>query len=185
MAFLQLIPSEEIVVVVLTNTGDEFPSKIVDEILSVLLPSYRLKRATAANSPSQQPSPPVEPPTSLVGNWVGSVRTYRGDLPLRFSISTSGEVQAKLRSSSAVALNKLQFTNRSLTGRLTGNLDLGTDEDTGPEPYDLDIEFYLNGALVLDAKKSEMLYGLVTTRPRPGARYGARLSYWVELRKTP
>ena len=73
MAFLQLIPSEEIVVVVLTNTGDEFPSKIVDEILSVLLPSYRLKRATAANSPSQQPSPPVEPPTSLVGNWVGSV----------------------------------------------------------------------------------------------------------------
>ena len=82
-------------------------------------------------------------------------------------------------------LNRFEFTHRSLIGRLTGNLDLGTDEDTGPEPYDLDIEFYLNDAPALAAKKADMLYGLVTTRPRPGARYGARLSYWVELRKTP
>ncbi|HEX6729499.1 MAG TPA: hypothetical protein VF074_05785, partial [Pyrinomonadaceae bacterium] len=166
-----------------TNTGDGFPPKLVDEILSVLLPSYRLKRATASNRATQQPSVPAEPPTSLVGNWVGRVHTYRADLPLTFSISTSGDVQAKLRSTLAVPVNRFEFTDRSLTGRLTGNFSLGTDEDTGPEPYDLDIELYLNDAPALAAKKVDMLYGLVTTRPRPGARYGARLSYWVELRK--
>ena len=71
-------------------------------------------------------------------------------------------------------LNKFEFSDRGLIVRLKGNL--GTDEDTGPEPYDLDFELYLKG---------DMLYGATTTRPRPGARYGAKLSYWVELRKTP
>lgn len=172
MAFLQLIPSEEIVVVVLTNTGDEFPPKLLDEILSVLLPPYRLKKAAA--STTSQSSANAKPSTSFVGNWAGSVRTYRGDLPFRFSISASGDVQAKLGSVAATPLNKFEFTDRGLTGRLTG--DLGTVEDTGPEPYDLDFELYL---------KDDLLYGAVTTRPRPGARFGARLSYWVELKKRP
>jgi len=170
MAFLRLIPSEEIVVVMLTNTGDEFPPKIIDEILSVLLPSYRLKRASVSNT--QQSKPDNKPASSLVGNWVGKVKTYRGDVPLTFSISASGDVQAKLGSVASTPLNKFEFTGDGLLGRLTGNLR--TTEDTGPEPYDLDLELYL---------KDDMLYGATTTRPRAGARYGARLSYWVELRK--
>jgi hypothetical protein len=102
-------------------------------------------------------------------------------VPLTFSISPTGDIQAKLRSDSSTTLNKFDFTDRGLTGRMTGNLS--TDDDTGPEPYDLDVELYLNEAAVFGAKKGEMLYGAVTTRPRPTARYGARLSYWVELRK--
>jgi len=174
MAFLRLIPSEEIVVVVLTNTGDEFPPKLVDEILSVLLPPYRLRRATPSNTRQQQSSLDAKPSAPFVGKWVGNVHTYRGDLPLTFSISASGDVHAKLGSVSAVPLNKFEFSDRGLIVRLKGNL--GTDEDTGPEPYDLDFELYLKG---------DMLYGATTTRPRPGARHGAKLSYWVELRKTP
>src|SRR4030095_8408742 len=102
--------------------------------------------------------------SSFVGNWVGKVHTYRGDLPLTFSISASGDVQSKLGSVLAVPVNRFEFTDRSLTVRLTDKLDLGTDEDTGPEPYDLDFELYLRG---------DKLYGATTTRPRPGARYGA------------
>ncbi|HTG91801.1 MAG TPA: serine hydrolase domain-containing protein [Pyrinomonadaceae bacterium] len=176
MAFLQLIPSEEIVVVMLTNTGDQFPPKIVDEILSVMLPPYRLKREAASNGGAKQPSTPAKPSSPLVGDWMGHVRTYRGDVPFTFSIEASGDIQAKLRSASATAVNRFEFTDRGLIGRLTGNLNLGTDDDSGPEPYDLDVELYL---------KDDVLYGAVTTRPRPSARYGARLSYWVELRKRP
>lgn len=168
MAFLRLIPSEEIAVVMLTNTGDEFPPKIVDEILSVLLPPYRLKREAKPSSPK----PEVKPSTSFIGDWVGHIHTWRGDLPFTLSISTSGDVQAKLKSVPVETLNKFEFTDRRLLGRLTGNL--GTAEDTGPKAYDLDFELYLKG---------DMLYGSTTTRPRPGSRYGARLSYWVELKK--
>jgi CubicO group peptidase (beta-lactamase class C family) len=171
MAFLRLIPSEEIAVVMLTNTGDEFPPKIVDEILSAMLPPYRFKReANSNNKPT--PKPDTRPSTSMVGDWVGHIHTYRGDLPLTLSISAAGDVKAKLKSVSVETLGKFEFTDRGLLGRLTGNL--GTVEDTGPEPYDLDFELYLKG---------DTLYGSTTTRPRPGARYGARLSYWVELKK--
>jgi len=175
MAFLQLIPAEEIAVVMLTNTGDEFPPKLIDEILSTLLPAYRLKKANVSNTSPPSPKNEVKPSASLVGNWVGNVRTFRGAVPLTISISNSGEVQAKLRSVAAEPVNKFQFTEKGLLGRLKGELNLGTDEDTGPEPYDLDFELYLKG---------DTLYGSTTTRPRAGARYGARLSYWVELRKS-
>lgn len=174
MAFLQLIPSEEIAVAMLTNTGDDFPPKIVDEILSVLLPPYRLKREANSAAKPASSKPDVKPSTSFVGDWVGHIHTYHGDLPFTLSISASGDVQAKLKSVPVETLNKFEFTDRGLLGRLTGNL--GTVEDTGPESYDLDFELYLKG---------DTLYGSTTTRPRPGARYGARLSYWVELKKAP
>ena len=172
MAFLRLIPSEEIVVVMLTNTGDDFPPKIVDEILSVLLPPYRLKMEAAKAKPA--PKPDTKPSPSMIGDWVGHIHTYHGDLPFTLSISAAGDVQAKLKSAPVETLGKFEFTDRGLLGRLAGNL--GTVEDTGPEPYDLDFELYLKG---------NMLYGSTTTRPRPGARYGARLSYWVELNHAP
>ncbi len=70
-----------------------------------------------------------------------------------------------------------------LIGRLTGNFNLGTNDDIATLPYDLDVELYLNDARI--DRKGLMLYGAVTTRPRPEARHGALLSYWVELRKRP
>ena len=172
MAFLRLIPSEEIAVVVLTNTGDDFPPKIVDEILSELLPPFRARREAASNT-KPQPKPETKPSAALVGNWTGQVHTYRKDMPLRLSVSESGDIQARFGSVSSAPLNKFEFTERGLIGRLTG-ANLGTDEDTGTGPYDFDVELYV---------KDETLYGAVTTRPRPGDFRGARLSYWVELRR--
>lgn len=177
-AALQLIPSAGVAVVILANTGADFPSKLSDEILSVLLPSYRQSAAiTDNNSPPQQPAASPEPP--LAGNWVGRIQTYKGKVSLVLSIDQSGEVQAMLGSAPAKLLKNAEFGSRFgkqlLAGRLTGG-NLGIDEDTGQEPYDLDFELYLQG---------QKLYGAVTTRMHSGARFGARLSYWVELEKRP
>ena len=68
-----------------------------------------------------------------------------------------------------------RFGKQFLAGRLAAS-NLGTDEDTGPDPYDLDFELYL---------QDQKLYGSVTTRTRSGSRFSARLSYWVELEKRP
>jgi hypothetical protein len=173
----------------LTNSGDEFPPRVVDEILAVLLPPYRLKRATAANVTPQQP-PPAPPSSTLTGEWTGFVRTYLGSVPLTLSISASGDVQGKLRSThgsvvQAAPVRRFAFTDRGLTGRLTGDFNLGTNDDVATIPYDLDVELYLNDARTHSGRKGQMLYGAVTTRPRPEARHGALLSYWVELRKKP
>jgi CubicO group peptidase (beta-lactamase class C family) len=175
-AFLQLIPAEGIAVVILANTGSDFPPKLMDEILSVLLPSYRQNDATAGIKPAPQ-RPTASP--SLTGNWVGRIHTYKGDVPLTFSISESGEVQTTLGSAPVMLLKNARsgsrFGKQFLAGRVTAS-NLGADEDTGPEPYDLDFELYLQG---------QKLCGAVTTRMLSGARFSAQLSYWVELEKRP
>ena len=177
-ASLLLIPSEGVAVVILANTGDDFPPKLMDEILSVLLPSYRQNGATANSNPAPQ-RPPASPAPTLTGNWVGRIQTYKGNLPLKLSITESGDVQAKLGSAPSMIMKNARFGSRfgkqSLEGGLTAS-NLGTDEDTGPDPYDLEFELYL---------QDQRLYGAVTTRTRSGARYSARLSYWVELEKRP
>ena len=177
-AALQLIPSEGIAVVILSNMGDNFPSKLTDEILSVMLPVYRERGAIANSSPAAKPSP-ATPAPFLTGNWVGRIQTYNGDVPLTFSIAQSGEVQAQLGSTPATLLQNARFGSRFgkqfLDGRLLAG-DLGTLEDTGPDAYDLDFELY---------QQDQKLYGSVTTRTRSGSRFSARLAYWVELEKRP
>jgi CubicO group peptidase (beta-lactamase class C family) len=171
-ATLQLIPSEEIAVVVLANTGTTLPSAVVNEVLSTLLPPYRERRAKA--EPAKPPEGPKNnlPSPALIGAWTGMIRTYRGNIPLTFSISSSGEVQAKLGSQLRTLLNNARFSKESLTGLMSG--DLGTVEDTGVDPYDLDFELYLRDGAI---------NGSVTTRPHAGGRNFARLPYWVELKK--
>ena len=177
-AALQIIPSEGIAVVILSNTGDNFPSKLTDEILSVVLPSYRENGAIANSSPAAQP-PPATPAPFPPGNWVGRIQTYKGELPLTFSIAESGEVQARIGSAPATLLKNSRFGSRFgkqfLDGRLLAG-DLETREDTGPDAYDLDFELY---------RQDQKLYGAVTTRTRSGSRFSARLSYWVELERRP
>jgi CubicO group peptidase (beta-lactamase class C family) len=170
-ATLKLIPSEGIVVAVLVNTAAGLSGAIIDEVLSVLLPPYREKRARAADSQkpgrskSDAPSAPVSLPASLTGTWTGSVQTYQGKRPLTLSIAESGDVHAKLGSQLGTLLDDARFKNGRLTGRMSG--DLG--DDAIRPPYEL--HFYLD-------LRGEVLNGAVTT-----SGMGPRLSYWVELKK--
>jgi len=174
-AWLQLIPSEGIVVVALANNGNgSLPKQVIDEVLSVLLPRFSEQRQAAVTSGNQQPPRPnpLSPSPGFVGNWTGLIKTYKGDLPLTFSIAESGEVHAKLASQEA-ALTSVRFTaTQRLTGLMTGNL--GTDDDNGPGPYDLRFWLTLEG---------QTLNGAVTTQTHPGGPGTPSLSFWVELRK--
>jgi CubicO group peptidase (beta-lactamase class C family) len=171
-ATLQLIPSEEIAVVVLANTGTTLPSAVVNEVLSTLLPTYREKLAEASGAKTSDVPKTNLPAPGMVGTWIGNIRTYRGNVQLTFSITASGEVQGRLGSQAPTALKNCRFSDDSFTGLMAGNLP--TLEDTGDDPYDLDFELYLRGSA---------LNGAVTTRPHPRARNFARLPFWVELKK--
>jgi CubicO group peptidase (beta-lactamase class C family) len=169
-AWLRLIPSEDIVVVALANNG-MMSSRVVHEILSVLLPTYREKRAEAQErkkSPPPKTSESARPLGALAGSWRGLIKTYREDIPLTFSIAESGDVHVKLGSQLATLLSDAKFDGQGLSGRMSG--DLGVEEDTGPERYQLEFTLYL---------RDGALQGAVVTAPYP------QLPFWAELKRDP
>jgi CubicO group peptidase (beta-lactamase class C family) len=120
-AWLRLIPSEGIAVVLLCNSGSSSVGSVVDEILSTLLPVYAEKRAQAAATP-EPPKPAQLPSQAFVGSWKGLIKTFRGDIPLTFSISGSGEVQVQLGSQPVTVLDKTKFNEKRLVGTTSGKL---------------------------------------------------------------
>jgi hypothetical protein len=170
-ASLQIVPSEGIGVIVLSNTGTTLPSEVISEVLSAMLPLYAENRAKSTEVKKAPVVTTSDRASLFAGDWTGIVKTHRGKFPLTLSINASGEIQGRSGSQPAVLTN-VQFGNERIMARMPGNL--GMDKDTGTQPYDLDLELYL---------RSSRLTGSATTRPRPGGRNFARLPFWVELRK--
>jgi CubicO group peptidase (beta-lactamase class C family) len=171
-AWMQLVPSEGIAVIVLVNTGSGLPSEVIEETLATMLPAFREKRTNTSQSDL---SPKKNAPApAFVGQWMGTIRTYCKNIPLILQIADTGEISANLGTQLRTPLANVRFEPQRLCGNMAGDLEV--EEDTGSEPYDLDVELYLAG---------DTLYGAVTTSPRSSRHQFARLSYWVELTPLP
>ena len=166
-AWLRLMPSEGIAVVLLSNCGSGSVKSIVDDILSTLLPAYAEKRTQAvAATDTPKPQFPLRP---LVGSWKGILKTYRGDTPLTLSIPESGEVQVQLGSQPVSVLAEPRFNEKRLAGITSGKLTI--EEDAGSQPHKVEFCLYLRDGALKGAAVS---------------RSSSALPYWAELkRQTP
>lgn len=171
-AYLQLIPSEDISVAMLWNSGAPDGSKVIDEILATMLPRYR--DALTHNSSSMVNALPVpaKAAKSFLGTWAGSIHTYRGDVPLTLVIDPSGSGSAKLGSEPEVHVSRFRFDGNVVKCELPGISGLG---DTGPDPYSIDVKLYLHG---------DALVGAARTATRPPSRDSSLLFYSAILRKS-
>ena len=161
-AWLRLIPSEGIAVVLLCNSGNSSVKSIVDDILSTLLPVYAEKRAQAVAT-TEAPKPAEIPSQPFVGSWKGIIKTFRGDIPLSLSIPESGEVQVQLGSQPATVLDQTKFNEKRLAGITSGKLAIGHDD--GAQPHKVEFCLYL---------RDGALKGAAVTRSSP---------YWAELKR--
>jgi CubicO group peptidase (beta-lactamase class C family) len=164
LAWLRLIPSEGIAVVLLSNSGHSSVSSVVDEILSTLLPVYAQERAKPTTT--EAPKPAQVPLQPFVGSWKGIIKTFRGDIPLTISIPESGEVHVQLGSQPATALDKPRFNEKRVAGIISAQL--GIQDETGSQPDKLEFSLHL---------RDGALKGAAVTGPYP------QLPYWVELKR--
>jgi CubicO group peptidase (beta-lactamase class C family) len=166
-AWLRLIPSEGIAVVLLCNAGNASANPIIDEILSALLPAYaeNRKKPVAAMGSPQHASRPLPP---FVGSWKGIIKTLRSDIPLTLSISESGDVHVQIGSQPAAVLEKTRFNEKRLYGIIAGSL--GVEQDGVSQADKVEFELYL---------RDGALKGAAVTRPNP------ELPFWTELNKLP
>ena len=174
---LTLIPSEQIVVTVLSNASSPLPGMISQEILSVLLPEYARRRAEHEAVQIQkreaqwEPASGFQTPDELLGEWRGQVHTYNGELPFTLNFRASGDVHAKLGGQLWTLLNDVDFSAGWLRGRMVS--DIGT-EDANRRAYHLHLTL---------KRREDALNGAMTAISLPGKQMGNALSHWVEVKR--
>ncbi|MGH7460238.1 MAG: serine hydrolase domain-containing protein [Longimicrobiales bacterium] len=122
---LNLYPSENLAVVVLTSSGAP-TGAIAQEIAAAILPAYadslRARRAQLASGPPAAGGRAGQPPSQLndvAGEWVGTLKTWKATVPFRLSIGSNGEVFATVGDQARVAVNQPALRNNRLSGRFT------------------------------------------------------------------
>jgi hypothetical protein len=168
-AYLQLIPSEDIAVAMLWNTGTPDGGKLIDQILAAALPRYR--ENVEHRTPIQQPVVTSEAPTvppDMVGAWSGSVQTYLGRVPLTVTIDASGALIARLGNGPEVRRAHPRYGEGVIRWTMPGSLGVEG------EPFDLAMRLYLH---------KESMVGAARTAPLPSGRNAIWVYYWVRVDK--
>jgi CubicO group peptidase (beta-lactamase class C family) len=175
-AWLRMIPSERVAVVVLVNRGVGFPSSAVDMALAALLPKYAdaiATKAHAAAAAQAGASPPAAPrmlDSTMTGRWSGVVYAAGGKVPVSFVIDSTGQVRATIaggaRSDSGTARMGTQ-----LVIRFPGDLDA-----PNPAGMQRQMSLYLR-------PYNAGWGGVATVRPPGATGTDGRVSYWMELKR--
>jgi CubicO group peptidase (beta-lactamase class C family) len=168
-ANIVLYPAEDTVIVVLTNSHNaEIAEKVTQQIASAVLPQY----ATSLKAESKTPKPSAarfQPPSELVGEWSGIVRTWQGTVPLYLTIRPDGDVHVKLGDQLETILNEAKFDKSRFTGRFTG--DIPTPDAERYAPHFVRLDMYL---------RARKLSGEITTEATEEPAHFA-LSSYVDL----
>jgi CubicO group peptidase (beta-lactamase class C family) len=177
---LALVPEENLVVAVLSNTDSQWPDAILIEIVCTLLSGQPEEFLPSANRAAEES--PFAPGPELVGLWEGLVHTYEGEIPLVLKIRESGTIHATLGEQPHTLLQSVsyqdilpQFLNAGggpfLRGWMRGELETA-DVNRG-RPYKLWLE--------LERRDNVLTGSLIAFSQRE--MYTGPLSHWVELRK--
>jgi CubicO group peptidase (beta-lactamase class C family) len=159
-AVLELIPDADLSIAVISNTSTTAPLKIVNAIAAKLLPAQR--NSPSATNDTIRKEQRFE---QLAGRWTGTVRTWKGSVPLVMSIS-SNSVQAGVGENATVlsSCEQPDVSNTRVYCVMRG--DLKTPDALSP-PYDIELELYY---------REGVLFGAATAEPD-----GDELPSWVEL----
>jgi CubicO group peptidase (beta-lactamase class C family) len=189
---LNLYPSEDLAVVVLTNSSHS-PSvaRVASALTAAVVPSYAAEvaarnaarsatTATAAGTrpaaASAQQAPAFIAPAELVGTWRGAVLLPGGgEAPMVLELQADAAPRVRLGAQTA-EVGAARMADGWLTGRFVAVLD-GGGADAAPAPQRAQHAIVLNVT-----QRGERLSGWVSAISTTATLYGA-VSYPIELRR--
>ncbi len=93
-AHIAMIPSKGLAAAVLINGENIRSIEICDEIFAALLPEYARNWKAASPGRGSSSSPPAfKPPSGLVGEWTGMIKTHQGNIPVCLLVDKEGGVE--------------------------------------------------------------------------------------------
>ncbi|MBL8266803.1 MAG: beta-lactamase family protein [Steroidobacter sp.] len=170
----RLVPSEHIVVSLLSNKSGDFDISdgIVDEVLKILLPKRKADQESEEEAAA--PKPAFTPPPALLGRWSGTVHTYQSEVPITLEFLECGQVHAKIGSEFTALVSDVKFEDGWLSGNVIGSL--GTDDIRRRHSNALSLSLKLRGT-VMNGGVAAQARGL------PGSIDSYLLTHWTTLKK--
>jgi len=169
---LTLLPEKNMAVAVLCNANpsDEFGLwKIEWETFGAMVPGFPAIPAI----PEEKPAAFV-PPTELLGEWQGTVRTFQRNRPMKLSVKSGGEIAIELDGQPGgpipinTALGPLAFRSGWLTGLFFGTIPT---EDARRSSHVVFLRLRLEG---------DILCGTISA---VAANQTFALPYWASLKR--
>jgi hypothetical protein len=164
------VPTEDLAVVVLTNSNGNGVGPAEDLLIRAILPKWK-----GIPDPPEPDPPPFKPTPELVGTWIGYVHTYAGDRPLSLQFLADGHVLFQIGDQVASVVNKARWDEGSFRGTARG--ELNTPDLQRHEPYGLDLNLQVRGT---ELTGSVTATGIVID---VGSPHHFALSHWTQLRK--
>jgi hypothetical protein len=143
---LALYPAEDVAVVVLTNMVVDV-GRPFRQIERVILPKYAeaRRRAEPQTSPTTSAPKPFVPPSELLGEWSGTVRTWERTIPMTLAVQPDGDVHVRIEGGLESLLNNVRWQDSTLVGRFAGTIPTS---DASRWPHDVLVSLRLrNGSL--------------------------------------
>jgi hypothetical protein len=175
-AWLRLIPSERVAAVVLVNKGVAFAGAATDAALAAVLPKYAEAMATTdaavkaqSNAPPGASATPPQLDSTIVGEWVGTIRAAHGDVPMQFTIAPAGDMKVRVGARTDSGVARVSAVTGQLALRFPGEL-----ETANPAGMSRETRMYLN-------RRGAGFGGVITTRPPSATGLDGSVSYWIEI----
>jgi CubicO group peptidase (beta-lactamase class C family) len=176
---LALYPELDIaVVVLLNNLARDLRVSISQDIVAALDESYAQALAAAraedgggGGGSGGGGGGGFRPPSSLVGEWAGTLRTWEREIPMRVTVAADGDVHVAVEGQLEAVLNGAGFSGGRLQGRYAGRI---------PTP---DVMRWPLHSVALDLKlEGDRLWGQASAQTEADPTYYSLASF-VDLRR--
>lgn len=122
-----LTPTGDVVVAVINMTSrDSKADSVAIEIAERLRPGIRRDFESFVRSRKQLAQQSFNGHSAWTGKWVGKLESPIFDGRVELSISDGGEIKIALDDSAPIAIENARFYDGSVTGRVTGLVNIGT-----------------------------------------------------------
>lgn len=137
---LRIYPEADAVVVVLINSAPgDASNRIAAAVGATMMP--RMAERIRNPAPSNTAATRFEPGTELVGDWAGTLTTWKGVVPATLSIQADGTGKATIAGSTPESVTSLRLQGGRLTGNLAGTVPT---PDASREPGGLTFDVRLH-----------------------------------------
>jgi CubicO group peptidase (beta-lactamase class C family) len=165
-ALLELIPANEIAIVVIANSCSQLVSGLERQIISVLLPGSSADKHTSESQPGAVSLAPV----TLGGKWSGQILTYKAPINITLDIG-NGSAQGEVDHGPGSSVTNVSLDDRHFYGQLPGEPGL---PDSPSRPFIIELDLALH---------DDKLIGAATFGPLPGED-GDQLPHFINLART-